>query len=118
MKKHNPELDKLESENRKLRTQLNNSKKEIKRLKSELKSYDAAWKETDVFLKNVMDGRPLKEVIRDVNDGKGLKKLETECNRCKSPNLNILKYSNFRIAVCLECKHKEKIDEKYDSEQE
>lgn len=111
------ELSKLEAENKRLRTQLNSYKKEVKKLRSELRTSEKAWGETEDFLKNVTEGRSLKEVILDASSGK-LKKLENGCQKCKSGDIKILKYDSFRIIVCNSCGYKNKIEEKYSNEQE
>lgn len=120
MKKRNSEnsMERLAEENKKLRAQVNSYKKEIKKLRSELKTSAKAWDETEDFLKNVTEGRSLKEVIKDVNLGKGLRKLDNSCVKCKSSNISTMKYPSFRILVCADCEHKQKIEERYTDEQE
>lgn len=117
-KQQDPEKNaKLQEENRKLKEQLNHAKNENHKLKTENKTIHAAWRKTEEFLKNVTDGRSVEEIIKDVNGGKGLRKLETACSSCKSTNISISKFSNFRIIVCADCAHKEKVDESKEQEE-
>jgi len=111
-KNKDDQIEKILEENRRLKTQLNNCKKEIKKLKSELRTSDKAWNQTEGFLKNVTEGRSLKEVIRDVNLGEGLSTLNNYCNKCGSITTTV-KFSSFRVLICPSCKSRQKIEEKY-----
>jgi archaellum component FlaC len=116
MKKKDSDVERLEAENKRLRTQVNSYKKEVKKLRSEIKTTEKAWGETEDFLKNITAGRSLKEVIKDAASGNGLKKLENVCRNCQSPDVAILKYPSFRILVCAKCGLKLKIEEVYSDE--
>lgn len=105
----NPKLWKLNEEIRKLKHQNENLRKENRKLKSENKTLEAAWRKSEEFVRDVTVGRSVLEIIKDVNNGK-LRKLENKCGKCKSNNISILRYANFRIIVCQDCKFKEKID--------
>lgn len=96
---------------RKYKTQVDNLKRENKKLKSNLKTANMAWNQTEKFLENVSEGRSLEEMIRDANSESGFTKIEDSCKKCKKNNVSLLKYANFRIVICYDCQFKEKINE-------
>lgn len=104
-------VERLHEMIRKYKTQVDNLKNQNRKLKSQLKTSEAAWTKTEKFLENVSEGRSLEEMIRDANSEAGFSKQEESCRKCKKNHIGILKYTNFRIIVCHDCGFKEKINE-------
>lgn len=109
-KNDNGRVEKLADENRKLKSQLENLRKENRKLKSDNRTLNTAWRKSEEFVRDVTEGRSVLEIIKDAANGGRLKKFESKCSKCKSNNIGILKYSNFRIVVCHDCDFKERID--------
>jgi molecular chaperone GrpE (heat shock protein) len=70
----------------KLKTQIRNLQKEVKRLKSELKAYDQAFKKTKDFLHENTKEISLDDLIIGAKEDKSLKKIKddysTNCTKC------------------------------------
>jgi hypothetical protein len=95
---------------RKLKDTVKRRDKTIRQLKSQIKTLEQSWRTTEVYLKEVTDGKPLSEVIKDIESNKPLGKCELECPSCASKNMKKILFTGFYIISC-QCGYRKKIDD-------
>ena len=84
---------------------------ENKRLKSELNAYEQAFKKTTKFLKDHTDDISLEELIKAAKEDKSLRDVEEEnaakkaCPKCLS-ELKIIKYPIGTLISCTKCDYR------------
>lgn len=87
----------------KLKNRIRRLEKENKKLKSDLGSYEQAFKKTTKFLKDNTDEISLEELIKAAKENKSLKEITPEevrqCPKCAS-DLKKLKYPVGTVIVC------------------
>lgn len=98
------ELNKLKKHNKRLLSENN-------RLKSELRAYESAFKKTTKFLKDHTDDISLEKLIKAAKDDKSLKKIEEEnvnnlCPKCSGDLKQLQKSSVGTIIVCAKCNYR------------
>lgn len=100
----------LEEEIRKLKQTIRDRDKTIRQLKSQFKTVESAWDSTEIYLKEVTNGKPLSEVIKTIKRGKPLNKDNEPCPKCSSKDLQKILYTGFHIVIC-SCGYRKRIDE-------
>lgn len=109
-KKGKDRVEALEEEVRKLKATIRNKNSKIRQLKSEVRTARDAFVESEVYLKDVIDGKPLSEVLKEVSKGKRLN-LDTEkCPDCGSIGMKKIIFTGFHIRSC-QCGYRKKINE-------
>lgn len=109
-KKEKDRVEVLEEQVRKLKQTVRNRDKTIRQLKSQVKSVETAWHTTEIYLKEVTNGKPLSEVLKTVDAGRPLSKLNEPCPKCASRDLKKIIFSKFHIIVC-DCGYRKQVDE-------
>ena len=109
-KKTKDRVEILEEQIQKLKCTIRNRDKSIRQLKSQIKTTEAAWKKTEIYLQEVTNGKPISEVLRTVEADKPLSKVGEACPSCGANNMNKLLFTGFHIIVC-ECGYRNKVDE-------
>lgn len=109
-KKNKDTVEILEETVKQLKKVIRDRDKTIKQLKSEVKTVQGAWKTTEIFLKEVTDGKPLSEIIKTVATGKPLSKSNGSCPKCGSKAMKKIIFIGFHIISC-DCGYRTKIDE-------
>jgi len=104
-------VEQLEEHIRKLKAAVRKKDKTIKQLKGQVASAQTAFKTTEVYLKEITNGKPLSEVIRTVESGKPLSKVDDECPQCHSHDMKKILFTGFYIISCT-CGYRNKIDDK------
>jgi alanyl-tRNA synthetase len=103
--------EEAKDKNTKLLRKIKSLERENKQLKSKNHTLNKAWDETETYLEDITEGRPLKEIVKDVSEGK-LRKLRKECPSCSGKRVKKIQFSGFHVIVCEDCKYRKKIDEK------
>lgn len=94
---------------KKLRGANRHLQKENRRLKSELRTLEAAFVETQGFLKKQEWDFSIEEVIRAVKHNRRLqvaKNVEIECNRCGADMEQIAVPNMGTVCICTNCTHR------------
>lgn len=109
-KREKDRVEVLEEQVRKLKQTIRNRDKTIRQLKSQVKSVESAWHTTEIYLKEITNGKPLSEVIKTVEAGRPLSKLNELCPKCNSRDLVKILFNKFHIITC-DCGYRKKVDE-------
>jgi len=109
-KKPKDRVEILEDSIKKLQTIIRNKDKTIRQLKGAVSTAESAFRKTEIYLKEVTDGKPLSEVLRTVEAGKPLSKIGDACPDCGEHEMNKILFTGFHIVTC-ECGYRNKIDE-------
>lgn len=103
MGKKEPKKEYKDAELNKLKRRVKRLESENRRLKSELNSYDEAFKKTKRFLKDNTDELSLDDLIQAAKNGSSLKKtqedVEDACPKC----LNKVKKINSPVGIITVC---------------
>ena len=103
-------IEALEEVVRKLKNTIKRRDKTIRQLRSEIKTIEQAWRTTEVYLKEITNGKPLSEVLETVEAGKPLSKLNDSCPKCNSNEMKKIIFTGFYIVSC-SCGYRNKVDE-------
>lgn len=97
----------------KLRKRIARLSKEIDRLKSELKSYDIAFKETFEYIGGKLDNVPLENVIKGAKKKIKLKEIQETiiCENCGSKDIYEIPLPFGKIEGCKTCSNRKVINE-------
>jgi predicted nuclease with TOPRIM domain len=91
----------------KLKTQIRNLQKETRRLKSELKAYEQAFRKTKDFLKENTDEIDLMDLIAGAKENKPLKEIQDEytqvCDKCQQGIRTITLLPFGKLYLCNNC---------------
>ena len=98
---------------RKLQKVIRDKDKTIRQLKGQVKSAQLAWRATEVYLKEVTDGKPLSEIIKTAEEGKPLTYVHHECPKCNSHDLKKMVFATFYILSCV-CGYRDKVDDMHE----
>ena len=104
-------IEEAMDKNNKLIRKVKSLEKENKKLRTKNHTLNRAWDETESFLEDVTEGKSLKEIIENVNEGK-LKRVRKECPKCGGRKVKKIQFSGFHVVVCEDCKYREKVNEK------
>lgn len=96
--------------NEKLINRVRNLEKENRRLKSENKTLQKAWYDTEVKLNKEVKDVSLEDVFESIENGIPLKKLRRACKECGCKKVRKLDYTDFEIVICGSCGYRAKID--------
>lgn len=109
-KKPRDRVEILEEQVKKLQNTIRGKNKTIRQLKSNSSTFEAAWRKTEIYLKEVTNGKPLHEVLKTVEEGKPLTVVKDDCPTCGQHNMNKILFTGFYIISCT-CGYRNKIDE-------
>lgn len=102
-----PKREEKDGQLDKLKSRVRNLEKENQRLKSELNSYEQAFKKTTKFIKDNTKNISLEKLIQAANDNKTLKQVQKEnsCDKCGGTDLYIAKIPAGLLTLCRTCKN-------------
>jgi predicted RNase H-like nuclease (RuvC/YqgF family) len=103
-------IEVLEDENLKLKKAIRSKDKTIRQLKSEVETAKEAFRQTETYLKEITNDRPLSEIIKTVVEGKPLKKIKNTCPKCGSEEMKKIIYTGFHVISC-KCGYRNRVDE-------
>lgn len=109
-KKPKDRVEALEEEIQSLKKIIRNRDKTIRQLKSEIDTTHSAWSKTEFFLKEVTSGKPLSEVLENVESGRPLSLEQDSCPKCNLKFLKKMLYTGFHIVAC-SCGYRAKVNE-------
>jgi len=109
-KKPKDRVEILEEQVKKLRKVIREKDKTIRQLKSNSTTFEAAWRKTEIYLKEITNGKPLSEVLRTVEAGKPLTNITDPCPDCGQHDMKKILFTGFHIITC-ECGYRKKVDE-------
>lgn len=109
--KKEPKKEYKDGELNKLKRRIKRLEKENTRLKSELNSYEQAFKKTTRFLKDHTDDISLEDLVQAAKQDKSLRKVEKEhveslCPKCFSKLKELPKSRIGKIIVCTQCEYR------------
>ena len=87
--------------NKKLLEIIRKLEKENKRLKSQYKTMETAWGETEEKYKEAVMEIPMTS-----------KDVKIKCNKCKSLKFKKIQFDGFHVVRCENCNYRNKIDDK------
>lgn len=109
MNKKEPRKEYKDGELNRLKKRIKKLEKENERLKSELNSYDQAFKKTTKFLKDHTDDISLEDLIQAAKNDKSLKEVQNVKNLCPIC-LSDVKINNVpkvgNIITCTKCSYR------------
>ena len=102
-----PKREEKDGQLDKLKNRVRNLEKENQRLKSELISYEQAFKKTTKFLKDNTKDISLEKLIKAANADKTLKQVQKEngCEKCEGTDLYTAKTPAGFLTLCRTCNH-------------
>lgn len=109
-KKTEDRIELLEKRVRKLEGVIRDKDKTISKLKGQVNSAQSAFKTTEIYLKEITNGKPLSEVLKTVEAGKPLSNVDYECPKCNSHDMKKIIFTGFHIISCA-CGYRNKVDE-------
>jgi len=89
--------------------------KVIKQLKGEAKQAMDVFVDSEHYLREVTDGKPLSEIMNTVKNKQPLRKGNEPCPKCGSKDIAILIYTGFHIKAC-DCGYRKKVNEEQEIE--
>lgn len=94
---------------RKLKDAVRRLESDKRKLISELETLKAAFQRTTSFLESKFDKIPVEEVLQLIKEKKRKKQLtpDPECGKCHSVEITYFDAPGKRIKYCLNCKHRE-----------
>jgi hypothetical protein len=94
---------------RKLKDAVRRLESDKRKLISELETLKAAFQRTTSFIESKFDKIPVEEVLSLIKQKKKKKELtpEPECGKCHSIEITFFDAPGKRIKYCLNCKHRE-----------
>ena len=103
-----PKREEKDGELQKLKTRVKRLEKENDRLKSELNSYEQAFKNTSKFLRDNTKEISLEALIKAAKEGASLKQVkDTEfkrvCKYCMSDNVHVSDIPTGKMILCRDC---------------
>lgn len=104
------EIDRLNKVIKEKDKVINQKKRVIKQLKSEKNQAMDTFIDTEHYLREVTDGKPLSEIMNTIKNGKPLNKENEPCPTCGSRDLKTLIYTGFHIKSC-SCGYRKKFNE-------
>lgn len=109
--KKEPKKEYKDGELNKLKRRIKRLEKENTRLKSELNSYEQAFKKTTRFLKDHTDDISLEDLVQAAKQDKSLRKVEKEhveslCPKCFNKLKELPKSRVGKIIVCTQCEYR------------
>jgi predicted nuclease with TOPRIM domain len=109
--KKEPKKEYKDGELNKLKRRVKRLEKENNRLKSELNSYEQAFKKTTKFLEDHTDDISLEDLVQASKQDKSLRKVEKEhveslCPKCFSKLKELPKSRIGKIIVCTQCEYR------------
>lgn len=108
----NDTIDREKATIKSLRQKLKKANAEIRRLKSQLRTYDKAFEKTKEYLKDHTSDISVEELIEAAKQDKTLGTLKKElytCEVCGSKDVTTIPGNGFRVMLCQNCKHRKKI---------
>ena len=96
-------VDDLNKEVKRLNKVIREKDKTIRNLKSEKKQAMDRFIDSEVYLREVTNGRPLSEIMKTVKNGEPLGKNEYRCPKCNASDISVLIYTGFHIKICKCC---------------
>jgi len=109
-KKQKDKLEVLEDENSRLKKAIRRKDRTIKQLKSEVSTAQEAFRQTETYLKEITNDRPLSEILKNVESGKPLSKISDPCPKCGSANMKKIIFTGFHVISC-KCGYRNRVDE-------
>lgn len=111
MQKKVPVKEAKSGEIQKLKRRIKKLETENKRLKSELGSYEQAFKKTTKFLEDHTDDISLEDLVQAAKQDKSLRKVEKEhveslCPKCFNKLKELPKSRVGKIIVCTQCEYR------------
>ena len=110
-RKSKDKLEILEEENAKLKKAMRRKDRTIRQLKSEVQTAQEAFRQTETYLKEITNDRPLSEILKNVEAGKPLSPVtDMQCPKCGSTALNRIVFTGCHIISC-KCGYRNRVDE-------
>jgi len=109
-KKGKDRVEILEEENSKLKKAIRRKDRTIRQLKSEVQTAHQAFRQTETYLKEITNDRPLSEILKTVESGKPLSKIRKPCPKCGSGSMNKIIFTGFHVISC-KCGYRNRVDE-------
>jgi len=109
-KKGKDRVEILEEENSKLKKAIRRKDRTIRQLKSEVQTAHQAFRQTETYLKEITNDRPLSEILKTVESGKPLSKIRKSCPKCGSEGMNKIIFTGFHVISC-KCGYRNRVDE-------
>ena len=101
---------KLKVENRSLKLKIKDLIKEINTLKSQMKTLEAVFHKTESYLKEQTKGSSLEDLIKQANGGKKVVIEKHSCSKCKSIEVMVRSYRDFKTIKCTVCEFIKRVD--------
>ena len=103
-----PKREEKDGELQKLKNRVKRLEKENDRLKSELNSYEQAFKNTSKFLRDNTKEISLDALIKAAKEGASLKQvrdseLKRVCKFCMSQNVHVSEVPSGKLVLCRDC---------------
>lgn len=104
--------------NKKLKAQIRNLQKIIKRLESENKTLNRAFNKSCDFIQQKLYDKNLKEIMdmienfdyKETENGRIAERKKNKCPKCADyQNYKVMNFNKFKINIC-KCGHRERID--------
>tara|TARA_R100000951_G_C2604167_1_gene169103 strand:+ start:160 stop:516 length:357 start_codon:yes stop_codon:yes gene_type:complete len=109
-KKPKDRVEILEEQVKKLQSTLRSKDKTIRQLKTQVTTAESAFKKTEIYLKEVTNGKPLSEILKLAEEGKPFTPIGDVCPDCGSHSMKKILFTGFHIITC-ECGYRNKVDE-------
>lgn len=109
-KKPKDRVEVLEALVKKLQNTLRAKESVIKNLKGQVCTAETAFKRTEIYLQEVTNGKPLSEVLKNVEAGRFTSSIGDACPKCGLHDMKKILFTGFHIITC-ECGYRNKIDE-------
>ncbi len=107
----NDDDDDLREKNIKLRNKIRTLERKNNELSSQVGTLKKTWYKTEDYLREITDGIPLKEILKNVEDKTPLQKINDKCPKCYQKKLKRIIFKDFYVISCYNCEYRDRIDE-------
>ena len=109
-KKPKDRVEVLETLVKKLQNTIRAKNTVIRNLKGQVCTAETAFKQTEMYLQEVTNGKPLSEVLKMAESGRFTSTIGEPCPKCGSHDMKKILFTGFYIITC-ECGYRNKVDE-------
>lgn len=107
-------IEKAIEKNEALIAKLNRLEKENKRLRSENRTLQNAWQETEEYLVAISEEKDIDQIFDEIDTKTELRKVRQPCPnpKCSSKTMNKRKFDGYSIVSCKKCGYRNRVDER------
>jgi predicted RNA-binding Zn-ribbon protein involved in translation (DUF1610 family) len=117
-----PKAEAKDGQVEKLRNRIRKLTKQVDELKSEVRTYKSAWKDTGEFLRDHTENISLEKLVKAANGNKSLKDVqeESQCPSCGSDNVKLIptNQEGRTVVLCSDCGFRKVVNEKSEEKEE